>query len=47
MQEYTVIAVIALIGFGVFRPENAHVNDFIAGFSMGLCASRSGGYFYG
>ncbi len=30
-------AVVALIALGVFRPGDAHVSDFIAGFSMGLC----------
>ena len=29
-------AVIALILLGVFHPGDAHVNDYIAGFSMGL-----------
>ena len=30
-------AVVALIVLGFFRPGDAHVNDFIAGFCMGLC----------
>lgn len=30
-------AVVTLIVLGVFRPGDAHVSDFIAGFCMGLC----------
>lgn len=30
-------AVLAVIGLGLFRPGDAHVNDYIAGMSLGLC----------
>ena len=31
------LAVIAIIAFGVFRPGDAHVSDYIAGMSLGMC----------
>ena len=30
-------AVLAVIGLGVFRPGDAHVSDYIAGMSLGMC----------
>ena len=31
------LAVLAIIAFGVFRPGDAHVSDYIAGMSLGMC----------
>jgi hypothetical protein len=30
-------AVLAVIGLGLFRPGDAHVSDYIAGMSLGMC----------
>ena len=31
------LAVLMIIAFGVFRPGDAHGNDYIAGMSLGMC----------
>jgi predicted membrane protein len=31
------LLIVALVALGLFRPGDAHVNDYIAGMSLGLC----------